>query len=238
MGTPVRIVLYARDAAEADAAARDAFAEIAAIDAAMSTYRDDSEISRLNAAGELEVSDRTAEVLRAAQRFHDLSDGAFDVAYAKPGPWTIDGRHVRLGRPGMRLDLGGIAKGYAADRALAVLADHGIRRALVDAGGDLAIGEGSWRIEGPDGTTIRAARCGVATSGTSERGAHIIDPATGLPAEGVAEVTVIAPDGITADALATAIFVLGQERGVALAESLGVEAHVSASPRHRDRADR
>lgn len=210
MGTAVRVVLYADDADTARAAARRAFDEIASLDAEMSTYKPDSAVSRLNAGEKTDVPPRLAEVLAAAEKFRALSDGAFNVRYAGP------------------LDLGAIAKGYAADRALAIC---GIDRAYVDVGGDLALGDGPWRIAGPE-FTLNVENCGLATSGVTERGLHIIDPKTGRPAA-AATVTVIAPDGISADALATAIFVLGPDRGLALAESLGVHAWISGKSTSR-----
>jgi thiamine biosynthesis lipoprotein len=154
----------------------------------------------------------------------------------------------------MRLDLGGIAKGYAADQALAVLRDRGIPRALVDAGGDLAIGDPppdarGWRIAvatphstssppssptpppedgagtyGAESTVLLLSNCGVATSGDAyqfvefegRRYSHIVDPRTGMGVVGASSVTVVAPDGMTADALASAVSVLGPEEGIAL----------------------
>lgn len=217
MGTVVKIVLFADDDESAKAAARAAFDEIASIDAEMSAYKPDSAVSRLNAGEKTDPPPRLAEVLEAADRFRALSNGAFDVRYAGP------------------VNLGGIAKGYAADRALAAC---GIARAFVDAGGDLALGDGPWRIAGPE-FTLDVEGVGVATSGTSERGLHIVDPKTGKPVEGVVAVTVIAPDGMTADALATAIFVLGADRGIALAESLdGVEAWICTADGRRAQTSR
>lgn len=134
---------------------------------------------------------------------------------------------ARLERAGMRLDLGGIAKGYACDTALRALAAHGITRAMVDGEGDFAIGDpppgrDAWRIavyNHPE-LILHLVRCGVATSGDSaryvevggRRYSHIVDPATGLGIESVSLVTVVARDGMTADAWATAVSVLGPSR--------------------------
>ncbi|MBK8979347.1 MAG: FAD:protein FMN transferase [Planctomycetes bacterium] len=144
---------------------------------------------------------------------------------------------VRLALPDMQLDLGGIAKGFAAREALAALAAHGVDRALVDAGGDLALGapppgRRGW-IVGlvpleettiAPGRTIELAQCGIATSGDAfqsieiggVRYAHIVDPATGLGVTTRVSATVIAPDPADADALASALCVLDPERGLAL----------------------
>ncbi len=220
--------------------------------------------------GPVPVSEPLFDVLSAARRFSELSGGAFDVTVGplvalwrqarregrlpEPGAlrealertgWrklALDpaARTVRLERPGMRLDVGGIAKGYACDRALAALARLGIRRAMVDTGGGMAIGEPppgrpGWRIQVADQSSkvlVLAGR-GVATSGDWERYveidgvrySHIVDPATGVGLTNRILVTVVAPDGMSADALSTALSVLGPERGLRLAEDLpGVEA--------------
>jgi thiamine biosynthesis lipoprotein len=143
---------------------------------------------------------------------------------------------VLLDQPGMQLDLGAIAKGYAADAALAVLAKCGIRRALVAASGDLAIGEPppgqrGWKIGvgrgGPDDgleQTLELSNAAVSTSGDAEqhlelggkRYSHIVDPATSVGLTSAITVTVVARRGIDADSLSTAISVLGAEKGLAL----------------------
>jgi len=145
---------------------------------------------------------------------------------------------VELLVPGMRLDFGGIAQGYAADEALAVLRTHGITRALVDASGDVSAGEPPpdrehWRVglapleaDAPPREFLDLARRAVSTSGDAfqyvelegQRYAHIIDPQTGLGLTRRCSATVVAPDGTTADALATAICILGPEKGLALAD--------------------
>jgi thiamine biosynthesis lipoprotein len=142
---------------------------------------------------------------------------------------------VRLDTPGMLPDLGGIAKGYAADQAIAVLKRHSIGQALVAAGGDIAVsnpppGSSGWVIgiapldspEKPPTRYLSLANAAVSTSGDAEqhveiegvRYSHIIDPKTGLGLTGRSSVTVVASDDTTADALATAVSVLGPERGL------------------------
>jgi FAD:protein FMN transferase len=143
---------------------------------------------------------------------------------------------VLLDEPGMQLDLGAIAKGYAADAALLVLAQSGIRSALVAASGDLAIGEPppgqrGWKIGvshgGPDGGLERILvlhNAGVSTSGDAEqhleiegkRYSHIVDPATNMGLTTPITVTIVARWGIDADSLATAVSVLGADRGMAV----------------------
>lgn len=142
---------------------------------------------------------------------------------------------ITLLKPGMLLDLGGIAKGYAADAGLRVLREHGLTRALVMAGGDIAIGDpppgtDAWDIKlrqftraapEEDLTTVRLHNCAVSTSGDlyqfteidGTRYSHIVSPFTGLGLTERIACSVIAPDCTTSDALATAMCVLGRKRG-------------------------
>ena len=209
------------------------------------------------------VSDDLFRVLRAARGFSEASGGAFDVTVGPvvklwrrtrrtrelPDPTELaaarervgweavtldkDARTVTFARPGVRLDLGGIAKGYAADAALAALRERGITRALVDAGGDLVAGdpppgEDGWTVAvGDGGETLSLANAAVATSGDAYkftevggvRYSHIVDPRTGLGLTDRSTVTVIAADGVTADAWASAVSVLGPDAGLALVQS-------------------
>jgi thiamine biosynthesis lipoprotein len=159
---------------------------------------------------------------------------------------TIDAEAgtVTLPDRGMAFDLGAIAKGYALDRAAAVLKQHGISAALVNAGGDiLALGmkgpNQPWRVgvQAPRemNSIVAVAELNnrvIVTSGDYERffekdGTryhHILSPRTGYPARGVQSVTIVSADGVTADSLATAVFVSGVQRGLREVESMaGVE---------------
>ncbi|HEV7349332.1 FAD:protein FMN transferase [Telluribacter sp.] len=141
-------------------------------------------------------------------------------------------RKVRLKRKGMRLDVGGIGKGYAADEAVRVLRERGITSVLLDAGGDLTLGdpppgEPGWKVEISSGIkadsvlTLELANTGIATSGASyrflehqgQRYSHIVDPHTGVGLRYHVRTTVLAPTGTLADALATALSVAGIRRG-------------------------
>jgi thiamine biosynthesis lipoprotein len=208
-------------------------------------------------------------VLLAAQQLADRSGGAFDITvgpYVKlwrrarrekefPPPARLQAaaqsvgyRFLRLdaqehtallSRPGMRLDLGGIAAGYACDEALKVLAQHGITRAIIDASGDILAGdpppgEPGWKIgiaplesrTGPPSRYLLLSRAAVTTSGDAwqfvqlggKRYSHIVDPHTGLGLSTRSSVTVVAGDCITADSLATAACVLGPAKGLELIE--------------------
>lgn len=144
---------------------------------------------------------------------------------------------------GVQIDLGGIAKGYALQEAVAVLRAHGAPSSLVEAGGDIALGDAppgrsgwSVAVAGADSTLARRTRSlsnvSVATSGASAqfvevagvRYSHVIDPRTGLGVTSPRIVTVIAADGATADAAATALSVLGPEAGTRLIEALQLTA--------------
>jgi thiamine biosynthesis lipoprotein len=156
-------------------------------------------------------------------------------------------RTVRFLSAGVEIDMGGIGKGYAVDLAVARLQEMGIDNAIVDAGGDLKLlgrrpGKDFWRIgvRHPREAsrmlvTLDLAETAVVTSGDYERFFidkerryhHLLDPSTGYPASVCQSVTVIAPDAVDADAYATAVFVLGPEKGLALLRTLpGVEGIV------------
>ena len=228
--------------------------------------------------GPILVSEDLFTVLEHAARTSRLSGGAFDVSvgpYVRmwrrsvrqgqlPTPealaaartsvgheWVVldpDDSTVTLMVQSMRLDLGGIAKGFALDQALAVLTELGVPRALVDGGGDVAVGapppgRPGWRValatterelEQVD-TWLELTHSAVATSGDlfqsleigGLRYSHIIDPRTGLGLTRRVSATVVARRGIEADALASALCVLGSQRGLALVEATpGVEARV------------
>lgn len=260
MGTRARIVLHAESEPSAASAAARAFGTIELLDAVLSDYRNDSELSRLTDHPPglwITVSDDLAAVIRSATAVSERTDGAFDLtvgplvahwrearrtgvapapdaiesAHARTG-WRhlhLEGDRVRLNRPGMRLDPGGIGKGYAAQAALRTLAASGHPDSMVDLGGDLALGDpppgsAGWRITIRDGlalerTLILSNTC-VATSGDTEqafeidgvRYAHILDPRTGRALTARRAATVIHPDGGIADALASAACVLGPAR--------------------------
>lgn len=261
MGTDVELHL---DAEEGDAAFRDAEAELARLEALLSRFLPGSELSRLNRLGELRAGPDLLAVAEAALAARELTAGRFDptvhdavvaagydrtfelvaaggsprIAVAAPcgGGMEIDpaAGTIRL-EPGVRLDLGGIAKGYAVDRALRILAAAG--PALVDAGGDIAVTGRPWPVgvETAGGTiALELAEGAVATSGRDRRRwrapdgerHHLIDPATGLPAEGdLLRATVVAATAVEAEVLAKALFLAGDaDRAAAEADDLGVPA--------------
>ena len=259
-------------------AAGIAFSEIKRIEDLLSKYKEDSEVSRLNKLGKSVVSPETFYILKKSKEFWQLSSGAFDVTVAPlVDLWGFTNKNftvpadekiknilnligsdkillhnnenvIEFEFPGMKIDLGAIAKGYAVDCAVKKLKEKGIHSCLINAGGQVyCLGKKfglPWRvaIRAPRGRGIAGylelTNRSVATSGdyeqyfikSNKRYAHIFNPKTGYPADsGVIAVTVIAPDGLTSDALSTAIFVLGKVKGEKLVKSFkGVEVKIYA----------
>jgi thiamine biosynthesis lipoprotein len=171
---------------------------------------------------------------RAARRDRRLPDSAaLEEARKRTGVGHLElngGIRTVTMPHGARLDLGGIGKGFACDEAVRVLRDLGYPHALVSLAGDVVAGDpppgqAAWSVAiGKGGRTEPVANAGISTSGDAEqfveiggvRYSHILDPRTGLGLTGSTSATVIASDGMTADALATAACVLGEEKGRAL----------------------
>lgn len=270
MGTAVRVELWHEDEAAGKAAIGAVMEEMRRIDRLMSTYKESSEISRVNreaVARPVLISRELLELIQRSLEISELTGGAFDITYASAGHLydfrrkvkpseqalaealpAISYRHVALDRdkgtihflrPGVRIDLGGIAKGHAVDRSIGLLHAHGIAQAIVSAGGDSRIigdhrgrpwvvGVRDPRREGTVATVLPLVNVAVSTSGDYERyfeaeGVryhHIINPKSGRPVAGVRSATVIGADSTTTDALSTSVFVMGVAKGLALIESL------------------
>jgi len=218
----------------------------------------------------VQVDPELFDLIKLSTHFSQITEGAFDITYASVGylynyplhvhpteeqikaalpavNWrylVFDSEHhtIRFARPGMRIDLGGIAKGYAVDRGVAILKARGIEHAIVTAGGDSRLlGDHRGRpwlvsIAHPDDphnpdkvvTRIPLADCAVSTSGDYERyfdeGGiryhHIIDPRTGHSATRVRSATIIGPTATQTDGLSKTAFVLGPERALEIIERL------------------
>lgn len=216
-------ITYA-DGPDVDTVQRAVDAELARIDALASTWRDDSELMRFNRADrpeEFELSSELAALIEQAKAIEAQTGGAFSL------------------RPdGGAIDLSGIAKGYAVDRVVELLKrEFGITDCLVDIGGEVrAAGDGpkgdGWRVgvyQPTDATDINVPvlqlrDTSVATSGAYFKGDHILDPSTGKPvANDLLSASVIHPNSTTADALATAVFVMGSQRGEQWASDNGIQ---------------
>ena len=236
-----------------------------------------SRLNREAAQGPVRVDRELFDLLAECLRYSRESDGAFDVTvgplmkvwgfFRGEGRLPADEeiaavrervgyRHVildeenqtvRFARPGLELDLGGIAKGYAVDRAVAVLRTHGVLAALVSAGGSTTYGMGAppgeraWSVSVSDpvrtsrtALTVALRDRALSVSGSYEKSfevdglrySHIMDPRTGRPVQGVLSVAVVAPTGTAGDALDNLLFVAGVEKGrSAVAQRPGTQAY-------------
>jgi len=238
------------------------FAEIKRIEELLSNYKDSSEVARLNKSGHLKVSPETFFIIKKSKEIWQMSNGAFDITVAplvklwgfKDNKFSVPQAQkikealryigsdkiilnekdsvVEFKLPGIQIDLGAIAKGFAVDCAIKKLRESEIKNCLINAGGQI-YGLGGkfglpWKIavRNPNENTffdyLYIKDRAVSTSGNYEqcfnfkgiRYGHIFNPKTGYPVEPeFASVTVVAPSGLIADALTTSIFVLGKEEG-------------------------
>lgn len=266
MGTIATITVYNEDKESAEKAIEAAFKEMERIEGLLSNYKNTSEVYLLNENGEIDnASNELIYVLGKSLSYGDLSEGAFDITVQpildlykhtfeelKRPPTDeeiketlklvgyekifIKNRHVEFTEPNMKITLGGIAKGYAVDKAIDVLQDQGIKHALVDMKSSIrAIGnkgteDWSIALQNPRNkdeyiTIIRMDDNSLSTSGDYERYFnenmtfhHIINPKTGYSATELISVTIIADNAMAADALSTSVFVLGKEKGLELIE--------------------
>ena len=266
MGTAISVELWHQQRSTAENCAQQVFTEMRRIEQLMSPWIAESELSSINnnaAIAPVATDAELYDLIKRSLEFSELSRGAFDITYASVGYQydyrlrkqpdeqaliatlpAIDYRHLDL-RDGkvffrhsnVRIDLGGIAKGHAVERGIAILRDCGIESAMVSAGGDSKIlgshGGRPWSIgvkhprqDEKTLVTFPLSNIAISTSGDyerffiedGERVHHIIDPDTGRSAENSWSTTVIGPDATTTDALSTAIFVLGVKAGLELIE--------------------
>lgn len=278
MGTHLSYAAYTTptlDAATIKAAFEKATAEIERIEALMTTWRPDSDLSKVNdAAGKSKVAidPETFAVVKESLHTSAISSGTFDITFESlHGLWKFDQdldphpptpaevkaklhlvgwKHVHLDEAahtvfidqvGTKISLGGIAKGYAVDKACAIVVASGLQSFFVQAGGDLyAKGtkpDGTaWQAgirdpRGPEGSyfaMIDLSDHAFSTAGDYERSYivdgkryhHIIDPRTGYPATASRSVTIYANDAYQADAIDDAVFILGPKKGLELVESI------------------
>lgn len=259
MGTQIELLVEADEAAAALAAAAEEFHRLEAL---LSRFRDDSELSRLNAAGALAAGPDLVRVVELAHEATERTEGRFDITVhdalvaagydrsfelvpadedspvAPPvrpsGRVRVEDGVIRLD-PGVRLDLGGIGKGYACERAAEILGTAG--PCLVNAGGDIATRAGAWTVsvetaESPL-TLELSDSSALATSGRDLRRwrragvelHHLIDPTTGTPSESdLLRVTAVAHDAVIAETTAKALFLAGADAAREEAEELEIPA--------------
>jgi len=207
MGLPV--VVDVRDDCESWPALDQLFDWLRWVDATFSTFKEDSEISRINR-GELRRADAhpdVRQVLERCDRLRDETDGYFDMR-----------------TPNGAIDPAGLVKGWAIDRAAAILDDAGLHNYAVSGGGDMrvlgrAIPDLAWRvgIQHPlerqqVAAVVETTNLAIATSGAYARGDHVWNPHSGRAPRGILSVTIVGPELGTADAYATAAFAMGPER--------------------------
>lgn len=270
MGTEVSVRLWS-DSPEAGLAAVEAvFQEADRIDRLMSTYKDDSEISKINreaADAPVRSGEELYELIARSLEISVLTQGAFDITYEsvgqhfdfrahqRPDPATLQSelpninfrfvqldpvtRTVAFQKHGVRINLGGIAKGYVVERGVDILRARGVTSAIVTAGGDTrllgdrrgrpwVVGIRDPRKDGAVAMSLPLRDEAVSTSGDYERffdedGVryhHIIQPSTGLSANEVHSATVFGPDAVTTDALSTSVFVMGVDKGLRMIAAL------------------
>jgi thiamine biosynthesis lipoprotein len=280
MGTFVTVRMDGSDKVASEDILRRVFEEMRRIESLLNHFDPTSEVGRLNTGGELnDASPELLAVLRTAEAVSALSGGAFDVSvmplmhlygeHSRDGGWptsdeigramqsvgygdiAVRGRSVHFRKAGMRVSLAGVAKGYIVDRAIAVLTECGVTRAMVDGGGDIRViagpDEPPWRVGIRDPRskqeqstrddpkkllcTVEVRNAAVASSGAYAHDFNdIIDPRTGLPAEAVSGASVICGETALADALATCMLVLGPDDGISLIEqnrTSGAEAIIT-----------
>lgn len=271
MGTIIQISVPGEATPERVRAVEAAFEEMHRLEAVLSEWRPDSEISRINAGAgrkSIKVSEDTMRVITAGMDVARWSEGAFDISWAalrgvydfKPGHERVptdaelqkrlplinfrdiivnrEAMTVKLAKRGMAIGTGGIAKGYALDRAGGILKAAGIKSFMIFGGGQIQLHgrkrDRGWRvgIQHPrkqDYFAFLESEGGsVSTSGDYERffvrdGVryhHLLNPGTGRPIDHATSVTVLAREGLYADALSTAVFVMGAERALAIADKM------------------
>lgn len=266
MGTVFEIKIFARDESSAGKSISEAFDEISRLEKIFSVFIPDSEVSKLNGSGIDAVSSEMLELMKISKYYSEISAGAFDITVLplielwknskKEGkmPSTaaiekakklvcskkilIDGKNKRItfAEKGMKVDFGGIAKGYAVDRAYELLKKNGVEAGMVNAGGNMRVwGDRVWNValQNPRDkteyvTVLRLKNESVATSGDYERYffldkkrvSHIINPLSGYSADKSISATIITKNATDADALSTAVFVLGPEKGIGLIEKI------------------
>lgn len=242
--------------------------EFSRINQLLSPWIAGSELAQVNAGAaqqSVTISDEFMQLLERSKYYYRLTNGAFDISFAGAGALydyraahqpddaeldkvrpcisfdfiRLEKNSVRFTCHAVRIDLGGIAKGYAIDRAVSLLREQGISHAYVSLGGDsYVLGDRQGRpwqvgIRHPRDASAVAMRVpvsdvAVSTSGDyerffiqdGERVHHIINPSTGKSSKGLVSVTILAPQGIDADALSTSIFVMGKDRGLELVNRL------------------
>lgn len=241
LGTSYDLVVYVPGAEEgrARAALATARTECRRLEALLSEWRDDSLVSRINRTASttsVPVPPMLRRLLEASLHVSRVTDSAFDITWpslaGSARDVVVNDGGIRFGDPQTRIGLGGVAKGLVVDALFAVLRRAGFGDVVVNIGGDLRTSGGARRLriadpfaKGRVAAHLVVRDTAVASSGNYLRPNHIVDPRTGSPPAFGGSVTVLTRDAAMADALATALFVMGPQKGLAFAKATaGVEA--------------
>jgi thiamine biosynthesis lipoprotein len=246
MGTRAHLAVHAPDRAAGLATLDRALRVLEQTEAELSTWRDDSAISTLNRhplGAPWPAPAATCAMLRGVFTWHRETGGAFDPTLRDLRLLSFDESRCLVTRTAdVVVDVGAFGKGEALDRVEAAL---GAGPWLVDLGGQVSVGGPQpggepWRVaiahpvrRDEPYLQVAAMDGSLSTSGDSERGAHIVDPRTGRPATFSGSVTVRHRSGLAADAISTALYVMGPEKGIAWANQRGIAA-IYLSPRGSD----
>jgi thiamine biosynthesis lipoprotein len=233
LGTRLELGLWTHQPAQARRAKDIILAEIERLESCYSRFQSTSELRRWQALGQARLSPDLLWLLQEAQRWQQLSKGAFHPAASagldvRANLWQTSGPWAKTLTP-WPLDFNALAKGRIADLACAAaLRVAGVEGVWVNLGGDLAH-QGSTSLEAslaqpfsradnlPPLSRVRVQNCGLATSGSTQRGAHLIDPRSTCPATHIAQASVLAPDAATADVLATVCCILTPPESLGMA---------------------
>ena len=271
MGTRATLEFRVPDELPPDQLIDQIKAEYQRLENLLSPWIAGSEVAQFNLLpehGVLTIGSDLKQLIERAAYYYRLTNGAFDITFAGAGHLydyragvapnggelaqavigmqylSLNGNQLRKLKGGVRIDLGGIAKGYSLDRAMLLLREAGVKQAYLSLGGDsLVVGQHDdrpWQIgirhpRDPQALALSLplTDTAVSTSGDYERFFirdgqhihHILDPGTGKPSRGLVSVTILTERGIDADALSTSVFVLGKENGLALINQLpGISA--------------
>lgn len=207
------LVLVGESESRLRAAGEEALEEISQVERLLSPFEPSSDLFRVNALGfsqPVAVSGLTAAFLARAQELAEKTLGAFDLtATSGGGGFMLEENRVTLPRPETRLDPGGLAKGWALERATALLLEMGVERALLHGGTSSVVGLGPepWKVA-VENQVLTLQNDALSVSGTRER-RHIVDPRSGLPVETRSIAVVQTTSATDAEALSTALLILG-----------------------------
>lgn len=270
MGTTIEIQIITDSVDKANRAITSAFEEIRRINDKYSTYREKNYMTDINSNDTFALDDETEYLVNVSDEIYAITEGRFDIAVgnlikltgfesdnphlasrdsiiealAETGSKYLDYSNlpILVRRNNVKINFGGIAKGYAVDRAAEIIAESGFETYMVNAGGEIRAAGKIWNVgishprkRGELLGRLELEDAAVATSGDYEqffkkggkRYTHIIDPVSGIPSDNCQAVSVVSDKCIYADGIATGLFILGPEKSIELVNALdGIECMV------------